>query len=183
MEVDAARLQHRSGEQRRLAMTFGRLLRVLVPVLSGSVLAACAQGVGPQAATGYGMPQGAYAHRVASSNLELYWNCTSPAPGIVDVEGIVHNTSSGDVHFVDLDLVGVGSQGVVSEAKASVQPVVLSLNETAPFLLRAQGGGPETQFDLYYQYRRGVRPGALFPDDARRFSARNICSPSSLVAR
>ncbi len=81
-------------------------------------------------------------------NLELYWNCTSPAPGVVDVEGIVHNTSDGEVRFVELDLVGVNGSRMVSETRAAVDPAVLSLNQTAPFVLRLGTLGSETQLDL-----------------------------------
>ncbi len=163
-------------------MQFVRFVRFSPAAVCMLLCGACAQG-GIPATTAYGVPEGDYTHRVATSNLELYWNCTSSASGVVDVSGIVHNTSDGDVRFVDLNLVGVSGRRVVSEAKTSVQPVVLSLNETAPFLLQVHSGDPGAQFDLYYQYRRRFRPGGLFGDDLQQFSARDICSPTHLVAR
>ncbi len=119
-----------------------------------------------------------FTHRVATPDVEVYWNCTRPEQGTLDVDGVVHNFGGRDVRFVELDLVGVDARGhSVSEATTSLPIIVLHLNQTEPFHLRLRTAGSEVRFDLYYQYRSGIGSGfAAFPDGAHRFYARDVCS-------
>lgn len=119
-----------------------------------------------------------FTHRVATPDVEVYWNCTHPEQGTLDMDGLVHNFGGREVRFVELNLVGVGPRGnTVSETTTSLPDIVLHLNQTSPFDLRLRTAGSETRFDLYYQYRLGFGSGfPAFPDETHRFYARDVYS-------
>jgi len=132
------------------------LHRVLVAaVMLG--LAACAfLGVPLQSKEGPSpYPPDVYAHRVATSHVVLYWNCSRPATDLLRVDGVAQNPwSSQEVRFLELELVGVdGQDRIVSEAAAAVPDFLLGTNQISPFRLDLRTVGGEVRFDLYYHYR------------------------------
>ncbi len=146
------------------------LTRLFRTVLGCVMLAGCAQS-GVQPAGGID-PNAEFAHRLAAAQIEIHWNCI-PDPSGLTVEGFVRNAGSGEIKFVELEMVSLNPQGtVLSEARTAIEPVVLSLRDTGPFRARVETAGPAPHLDLFYKYRVGVRR------DEQRFSARNICSPA-----
>jgi len=131
---------------------------------------------GPESGLGNPPPL-MFAHRVATPDVEVYWNCTRPEPGLVELDGVVHNIGGRDVRFVELNLVGVDARGhSVSQTTTSLSDVVLTINQTSPFHLRLRTAGTEMRFDLYYQYRSGVGSGfSGFQDGTHHFYARDVC--------
>jgi hypothetical protein len=118
------------------------------------VLTACAYlGIPVQTAEGPSLyPSDVYAHRVATSHVVLYWNCTRPAADLLRVDGVAQNPWwPQEVRYLQLELVGVnGEDRIVSETKAALEDVFLGTNEISPFRLELRTAGGEARFDLYY---------------------------------
>ncbi len=141
----------------------------LLPVVLIPVILGCAQAPAP-------VPEMSFAHRVATTQLELQWNCVPDAGGMT-VEGIVRNVSSIELKFVELEFVANNPIGaIIAQGKAAVQPIVLTLRGVGPFRIRLENTPEDARIDMFYQFRIGVRL------DYQRFSARNICSPAALRA-
>jgi hypothetical protein len=158
--------------------------------LLGIALSACAAaGTGelPAAEAGVNPPAG-FAHRVGTSHLELYWNCSRPGPGVLRFEGVAHQTGSPqEVRFLELELVGVnGAERSVSQARAALSDILLHTNQTAPFRLDVRTAGSEVRFDLFYKYQfqenghpfpvASAGGGSRLFAQEQRFMARDVCS-------
>ena len=126
-------------------------LRVVAFVLS---LAGCAAMEGPGSGTGPGSPPEAFAHRAATSDLVLLWNCLAPASGGLRVEGLAQNPwQAQPIGFLELQLVGVDAEGrqtAVTAGKAGA--IQILTNQSSPFQLELRTSGTEVRADLYYQY-------------------------------
>ena len=167
-------------------------LRGMLPGLLALALGACASPAAQPAP----YPPDAYAHRVASSHVVLYWNCHRPDPGILRVEGVAQNPwSSQEVRFLEIELVGVDSrERTVSHAKGAAQDILIHTNQFSPFRMELRPAGSEVRFDLYYEYRfqdvemeaRLARPLVGAPRllaQTQRFLARDACSETQHRAR
>ena len=131
-------------------------------------------------------PPPEFLHRVASPQVEVYWNCGPTAPGVLHLDGVVHNFGGRDVRFAPVEVVGVSANGSsVSDAVVSVPDVVLHVNESSPFHLTLKTTGKEARLDLYYRYWAGGHDlGTLGTSSVERhWYARNVCSPARHVAR
>ncbi len=132
------------------------LLRSLVLALAALALGGCAAGEGTSSygTAGPTQPAVAYAHRVSTSEVVLYWNCERPEPGALRVEGIAQNQWT-DQPIVSLrfELVGVDAQEhSVSEARAEARDSQILLNQSTPYRLDLRTSGREVRFDLFFQY-------------------------------
>jgi len=136
-------------------------------------------------------PPAVYAHRVQSSHVALYWNCSWPEPGLLRVEGVAHNPwSPQEIRFLEFDLAGVDShERIVSQARGEARDFLLHMSQITPFRLELRTAGSEVRFDLFYQYRfhegdrdrliAGPLAGRpLFLVQTKGFMARDICSES-----
>ena len=167
-------------------------LRDMLPGVLVLALGACAL----PAARPSPYPPDAYAHRVASSHVVLYWNCVRPEPGILRVQGVAQNPwSSQEVRFLEAELVGVdGRERTVSYAKGAAQDILIRTNQFSLFQVELRAAGSEVRFDLYYEYRfqdvemeaRLAGPLAGAPRllaQIQRFLARDVCSEAQHRAR
>ena len=167
-------------------------LRAMLPGVLVLALGACAL----PAARPSPYPPDAYAHRVASSHVVLYWNCHRPGPGILRVEGEAQNPwTSQEVRFLEFELVGVDSrERTVSHAKGAAQDILIHTNQFSPFRMELRPAGSEVRFDLYYEYRfqegemqvrlAGPLVGApRLLAQMQRFLARDACSETQHRAR
>lgn len=156
-------------------MRFGIGLAMLL----GLGLAACtSEGtLGRPAAEPTSYPPDAFAHRVASSHVVLYWNCARPDAGLVRLEGVAQNPwSPQEVRFLEFDLVGVDARDrTVSQAKGEARDFLLGTSQTTPFHLDLRTQGTEVRFDLYYRYR--------FQDNGRSFIAGRLVGAPPLLAQ
>jgi hypothetical protein len=171
----------------------------IVFVLAG-VLTACAVADMPQGSGTRGTLE-TFAHRVATSEMVLLWNCLQPEPGQLRVEGVAQNPwQAQPIQYLEFALVGMDAQerqtAQVSEAARELQ---IRTNQTAPFRLTLKTAGTEVRFDLYYNYRFndnvdfGARRGVLVagPPTARSrliaqtqtFLVRDACSLTQHLAR
>ena len=167
-------------------------LRDILPGLLALTLGSCALPAAQPAP----YPPDAYAHRVASSHVVLYWNCHRPEPGILRVEGVAQNPwSSQEVRFLEVEVVGVNNQErTVSHAKGAAQDILIHTNQFSPFRMELRPAGSEVRFDLYYEYRfqdvemearlAGPLVGApRLLAQTQRFLARDACSETQHRAR
>ena len=100
-------------------------------------------------------PPPGFTHQGGNSQVELYWNCARPEPGILQVEGLAFNPwSQQPVGFLEFDVVGVDSrERAVSQAHGEARDFLLYTNQNTPFRLDLRTSGAEIRFDLFYQYR------------------------------
>lgn len=132
-------------------------IRLMLSCALGFAVSGCAANESLRAsgteATQY--PPPGYSHMVQSSHVALYWNCTRPEAGTVEVSGLAFNPWSGQpIRFLELEIVGVGSgEGTVSEAGTQAPDIELLTNQSTPFQLTLRTTGAETRFDLYYRYK------------------------------
>ncbi len=141
---------------------------------AGFLLAACgATGTYQVPASGPGnYPPAVYSHRVGGADVEIYWNCSQPEPGLVEMDGVVRNIGGRDVKFMRLNLVGVGPRdSSVSQGNVSLPDIRLGSYGDSPFRVQVRTIGSEARFDLYYQYDIGT---GLSP--TRYNLARDVCS-------
>ncbi len=142
-------------------------------------------------------PPPGFAHRVASSHVELYWNCARPELNALTVEGVAINPwSPQEVRFLEFELVGVDTRDhAISHVRAEAPDFLLRTNQQTPFRLDLRPAGAEVRFDLFYQYRFDegdgnrlfARAGSggtfLLAQATKRFMARDVCSDSQHRAR
>jgi hypothetical protein len=105
--------------------------------------------------------------------VELFWNCTRPAPDTLLLEGLAFNPWQGeDIRFLEFDLVGVDARGsTVTEASAAARDLILGMKGSTPFQLALRPTGRETRFDLFYQYQY-QEPGDSGGGDNRSSNSR-----------
>jgi len=125
-------------------------------------------------------PPAVFAHRVGTSDLTVYWNCTRSEPDVLRVEGVVQNTGGGGIQFAEVEIVSVDARDrTIASVGAPVRDVMLQTNQISPFQLTLRTVGAETRIDLYYVYRAQARSGLgvaqLFRE---QFRARDVCSDS-----
>jgi hypothetical protein len=129
-----------------------------------------------------------FVHRVGTSHVVLYWNCSRPESGVLRLAGVAQNPwGSQAVQFLELELAGVDSQDrFVSHAKGEARDILIRTNQTTPFQLDLRTVGSEVRFDLFYQYRFQEGEGRQFVAgrlageprlaQTQRFMARDVCS-------
>jgi len=146
----------------------------------GLALAACAaEGPGPPVATQPPLyPPAVFAHRVSTTAVSVYWNCTQPEPGALYVEGVVQNTGGGVVQFAEVEIVSVDARDrTIASVRTAVPDVQIQTNQMSPFRLGLRTVGAEARIDLYYEYRArsffGMGASKVSPE---RFRARVVCS-------
>jgi hypothetical protein len=139
-----------------------------IALLAGSV-AACAPLAGQQQ-TGAAPPPAAaptvFSHRVSTTQVVLYWNCTRPESGQLRMEGLAYDPYFPDVRDLQFKLVGVDSSDrVVSETWGVPRHYDLGLSRTSPFQLTLRSTGTEVRFDLSYGYliERAPQSGDVRP--------------------
>ena len=116
--------------------------------------AGCASTGGPGTGTISGSPPEAFAHRVATSEVVLFWNCIQTNAGQLRLEGVAQNPwAAQPIRFLEFDLVGLDAQGrMTAETAGMARDLQLHTNQTTPFQLDLKTTGTEVRFDLYYRY-------------------------------
>ena len=96
-----------------------------------------------------------FAHRVATSEVVLRWNCFVPGPGVLRVEGIGQNPwQAQPIQYLEFELVGVDAQERTTARTTGAAPNShLMTNQSTPFQLELKTAGTEVRVDLYYHYR------------------------------
>jgi hypothetical protein len=167
-----------------------------VAILTG-VLTACAMTDMPQG----GGTLETFAHRVATSEVVLVWNCLQPEPGLLRMVGEAQNPwQAQPIQYLEFDLVGVDAQErTTAQATGAARDLQIRTNQISPFELTLKTAGTEVRFDLYYNYRFhdntdfGATPGVLVAGppmasprllaQTQTFLARDVCSPTQHLAR
>ncbi len=123
-------------------------------------------------------PPAVFAHRVSTSDVSVYWNCTRPEPDTVRVDGVVQNIGGGSVQYAEVEIVSVDAKDrTIASVNSTVRDAVLQTNQISPFQLGLRTVGAEVRIDLYYEYRvrSGFGLGGL-QVSPHRFRARDVCS-------
>ena len=90
-----------SGERHRV-FAHGLLAATFVTSLAG-----CASMGAPGTGTMPSAPPGAFAHRVATSEVVLFWKCHQPEAGQLRLEGVAQNPwAAQPIRFLEFELVG-----------------------------------------------------------------------------
>jgi hypothetical protein len=175
-----------------------RKMRVGLLFLLGIALSACAAdgmlGASSTGATPY--PPPGYSHTVQTPHVALFWNCTRPESGVLQLAGLAMNPwSNQPIRFLEFEFVGVrGEERTVSEAKAEARDIQLFTNQSTPFRLDLRLTGSEDRFDLYYRYRfqegdhsprivMAAWDGPMLLAQVTRFRVRDACSDTQHLVR
>jgi hypothetical protein len=160
-------------------------------------LVACA-AVDPQPGGGVtGGTPAAFDHRVATSELILFWNCLQPEAGLLRVVGEAQNLwQAQPIGYLELQLVGVDAQDrQTAQAAGRARDIQILTNQRSPFQLDLRTAGTEVRFDLYYRYQfhhefdtsaRLAGPlvtGPRLLAQTQNQLARDVCSPTQHLAR
>ena len=122
-------------------------------------------------------PPAAFAHRVATSDVAIYWNCTRSEFGQLQFDGVAQNIGGSEIRYLGLELNAVDAkENFGLSAVAAPLDILLYTNQLSPFHLQLPIRGDEARFDLFYQYRLSSRFGAFAGLEDRRFMARDVCS-------
>jgi len=102
-----------------------------------------------------GSPPEAFAHRVATSEVVLLWNCLEPEPGLLRVEGVAQSPwQAQPIGYLEFELVGVdGQERTTAETAGAARDLQIYTNQSTSFQLALKRTGTEVRFDLYYRYR------------------------------
>lgn len=135
-------------------------------------------------------PPNVFDHRVANSELVLFWNCVRPDPNVLRLNGVAQSPwSAQPIRSLEFELVGVDErEHMVSQTKGTVRDSMIYTNQISPFQLDLRTVGSEARFDLFYQYLflEGEEKDALLSGppveglrlfaQTNRFLARDVCS-------
>jgi hypothetical protein len=163
---------------------------LVVPLVLG--LMSCVSGQAPP--TTPPVSPSAFAHRVGSAHVVLYWNCERPEAGRLQLDGIAQSPWS-EIRSLEFELVGVDRRDrIVSEIRGEARDPVIGSNQISPFRLDLQTVGGEVRFDLFYQHQfvpEGMdallagppTPRPRLVGQANRFLIRDACSEAQHRAR
>ena len=149
-------------------------------VVMGALVSACTpshyRDLGPPSAPS----PASFAHRTASPNVELLWNCSQLQPQVMRLTGAAHNIGQGEVRSVLLTVrsVKVGDAPLLITAEA-LPEIILYASGPSPFRVDLQLEKTPTRIDLSAVYQ--VTPGASAPDSAgpqENLAAEDVCAPS-----
>ena len=147
----------------------------LLPLLA--LLAGCAGG-----ASSMNVDFSSYAHQVTDGKVALYWNCSRPSPGVVQVQGVANNPySPTPLEDLEFRLYGMSAQGdTMARARGSAKEYWINTNAPSPFTLTIQTKGVAVRFDLSYSYMLAGDAGGRFGGGGgsaeQQNTARNICA-------
>jgi hypothetical protein len=140
-------------------------------------LAACAGQGGSVVTTGGLEFLRQYPNRTGSEQVDFYWKCDAAQAGQVRVEGAVHTLRTGQVKFVEVELIAADAQGKpLGSAKSTTKDLIIGLNQTSTFAVALTAPAGMARVDLYYRYNVDQVSGA---DPWPHFFMRDACSPTA----
>lgn len=163
------------------------------------VLTACAVTDMPQGGVTGGTLE-TFAHRVATSEVVLVWNCLQSESGLLRVVGEAQNPwQAQPIQYLEFELVGVDAQErTTAQATGAARDLQIRTNQRSPFQLTLKTAGTEVRLDLYYNYRwheefdTSATMGVLVAGppmasprllaQTQTFLARDVCSPTQHLA-
>ena len=143
-------------------MTRNRWIQLGLLAFLGSGLVACGSEGGPgvPGSTPEAFPPTGYAHQRETEAVDLYWNCTQPAPDRLLLQGVAVNSVAPEVRYLELTVVGVDAHGAtVSEATGAARKSVIGTRQSAPIEMELRTTGREVRFDLFFQYQAPGQSG------------------------
>lgn len=129
-------------------------------------------------------PPEAFAHRLATPEVALYWNCTRPEPRVLHFDGIAKNIGGREVRSLALRVTSVDANNLLLEA-AALPTIILHTDEFSPVHLQLPIRGTEARFDLSYEYPLAPPVDLPTPRAAttEQFTAKDVCAGTQYPAR
>ena len=133
-------------------------------------LAACTVVAGLQ-------PVDGFAHKAIRWDIELYWNCVRPEPGLLHVEGVAISTYfQAPIQDLTFRLDGVDAQGAsVSRVEGAGRDYLIPLMGQTPYRLILQTVGTEVRFDLTYSFLGQESGGMSNSSESGYRMIKNVC--------
>lgn len=149
-------------------------------VVVGALLSACTPDHFVPLGPGPVPPLSSFAHRAASANVELLWNCSQLQPQVMRVTGAARNIGQGEVRSILLTVrsVKLGDAPLVVTAEA-LPEIILYASGPSPFQVDLQLEKTPTRIDLSAVYQ--VTPDVSAPNTAGpqdNLVADDVCTPS-----
>jgi hypothetical protein len=131
------------------------LRRFLLAVSLVMSLAGCAAMNASDGGSLSAAPPETFSHRVATSEVVLFWNCLQPEPDQLRLEGVAKNPwAAQPIRYLEFELVGVdGQERTTAQISGAARELQILTNQSSPFQLGLKTAGTEVRFDLYYNYR------------------------------
>ncbi len=124
-------------------------------------------------------PLDRYAHYVTDGNVALYWNCSRPEPGVVQVAGWANSPYySQPIKDLGFTLYGEDARGGdISSAQASAKSYLIFMMDPSLFTIDLRIAGGEVQYQLWYHYYfSGSREAQGGLSDYWHNMANNVCA-------
>ncbi len=119
----------------------------------------------------------AFAHRIVSEDVEIFWNCSRPQPSLLRVDGIAKNDGKGEVHLLQLELHDVDRlTGTILQSASAVSDIILHPDIFSPIQVELQPATAEGQVDLLYTYRITSLGIIQTTNTDKEIMARDACS-------
>ncbi len=149
-------------------------------VVAAALLAACAPAHYTDLSPGPVPPPASFAHRVASTNVELFWNCSQLQPQVMRLIGAARNIGRGEVRSVLLTVrsVKAGDAPLLVTAEA-LPEIILYASGPSSFQVDLQLEKTPTRIDLsaVYQMTPDVSaPSSVGPQE--NLAADDVCAPA-----
>lgn len=122
-------------------------------------------------------PAGDFAHKATRWDIELYWNCVRPEPGLLQVEGVVISTYfQAPIQDLEFRFYGVDARGAsVSRAEGAARDYLIPLMARSPYRLTLRTEGREVRFDLAYSFLAQESGGMSNSSESGYSVLKNIC--------
>ena len=119
----------------------------------------------------------AFAHRLVSQDVEIYWSCSRPQPTLLRVDGIAKNIGKGEVRLLQMELHDVDRQtGVILQSGTAVPDISLHPDNFSPVQVELQPPTANGQVDMLYTYRITSIGILKTTNMNKEHTARDVCS-------
>jgi hypothetical protein len=109
-----------------------------------------------------GPPLASFAHRAASPDVELLWNCTRPQPQLAHLSGAARNIGQREVQSLDLTVRSVQSgPDPLLQTEVGLPDTILYGRDPSPFQIDLPLQKTPSRIDLMARFQ--VTPGPIDP--------------------
>lgn len=148
--------------------------------IMAALLSACAPAHYTPMPTPSVPPPASFAHRAASQDVELFWNCSQPQPRAMKLAGAARNIGQREVRSVDLTVQSLrGGDTPLLQSAVALPETILYAGEPSPFQIDLPLETTPSRIDVLAVYR--IAPDLSAPSSAGpqgSLSLEDACSPS-----
>ncbi len=107
-------------------------------------------------------PSASFAHRAASPDVELLWNCSSPQPQTTRIRGAARNIGQWEVQSIELTVQSVQTgQASLLQTGVGLPDTILYGRDPSPFQIDLPLEKTPSRIDLAARFQVTPGPGAL----------------------